>query len=288
MRAWRYHLLYTLPRGLTLPIFISGMVGLACVFVYDWRRALVLYSYPLAFFALIGWSWVFVARYTTATLPFLAIAAGWMLVQTADLTRLLGLSERARGWVTVLLLVVASSYSMFEVANLLRLFRGVDSRRTVATWTKENIPDGARIGWLGTVYGRPALPESPESIEGRLALPMQPGNTGRLLRKKIELARRHQSPQYLVVDLPREPSEWREELPEYLFVEKYRLFWTQSQTSLADEWLDKGGFKEVRHWVVTDPGEALPYADPQDAVYLPFGNTSRVRCSGPELVLYKR
>jgi hypothetical protein len=288
MRAWRYHLLYTLPRGLTVPIFLASMVGLAGVFVRDWRRALVLFAYPLAFFALISWSWVFVARYTTATLPFLSLAAGWLLVQVAESTRRIGWGPRARGWVAALVAVLVGAPSLFEDAHLLRLMRGVDSRSAAATWAKENLPDGATIGWLGTHYGRPPLPQRPESLERRLVMPMQEGNSGRMVRKKIELAQRGPAPQFLVLDLCADPSKWNEDLPEYLLMERYRLFWVRGETRWADQWLAKGGYQELQRWTVTDPEEPLPYCDPQDAVYLPFGQMSRVHRSGPELVLYKK
>jgi hypothetical protein len=298
MRAWQFHFFYTLPRGLTWPIFLAGLGGLVGAFLGDWRRALVLYSYPLAFYALIGWSWVGVARYATAILPFLALAAGWLLVRAGESTRLLGWGPRGRGWATVLLVVVVGAYSVVEDANLLRLFRGVDSRSAVATWAKENLRDGATIGWLGTVYGRPPLPQRPQSLERRLAASMAPTastiarpwrmSAGRLVRKKIELARRGPLPQFLVVDLCRDPSAWNEELPEYLLVERYRMFWVQGETSMSEQWVSRGGYKELRRWTVTDPGEALPYCDAQDAVYLPFGQAGQVRRSGPELILYQR
>jgi hypothetical protein len=288
MRAWRYHLLYTLPRGLTVPIFVAGTVGLAWAFVRDWRRALVLFSYPLAFFALIGWSWVFVARYTTATWPFLALAAGWLSVHVAESTRRLGLGPRARDCAAVLAVALVGAPSLVEDFHLLRLMRGIDTRAAVATWAKENLPDGATVGWLGTYYGRPPLPQTPASLERRLAGPMQQGGTGRLLRKKVELARHGPAPQFLLLDLCRDPSDWNGELPEYLLTERYPLFWVQGETRLASHWLEKGGYQEVRRWTVTDPGEPLPYCDPQDGVYLPFGQMSRVFCSGPELVLYRR
>src|SRR5262249_1298593 len=155
------------------------------------------------------------------------------------------------------------------------LMRGVDSRSAAATWAKENLPNGATIGWLGTHYGRPPLPQRPESLERRLAGPMQVGNSGRLVRKKIELARRGPAPQVRVLDPRRDRDQWGEDLPEYLFIERYRMFWTQGQTALADEWLKRGGYKELHRWAVTDPGEPLPYCDPQDGVYLPFGELRR-------------
>ena len=128
MRAWRFHFLYTLPRGLTPPIFAAGLAGLVGAFLMDWRRSLVLYSFPLAFYALVGWSWVGVARYVMPTSPFLALAAGWLLVQAAESTRRLGWGPRARGWAASLTIVLAGTPSLVEDVYLLRLLRGVDSR----------------------------------------------------------------------------------------------------------------------------------------------------------------
>jgi hypothetical protein len=299
MRAWKFHLLYTLPRGLTLPIFVASLGGLMGAFLQDWRRALVVYFYPLAFYALIGWSWAVYARYITSILPFLALAAGWFFVHVAAAAgTALGWGPRAWGRAAAALVVVMCAYSCVEVGNLLRLFRSVDSRRAIATWAKGNLPDGATIGWLGTLYSRPPLPERPESLERRLALASVPtrttierpwrANAGRLVGKKIELARRGPAPQFTVLDLTRDPSDWNEELPEYLLTERYRMFWVRNQTALENQWLEKGGYHELRCWMVTAPGESLPFTEPQDGVYLPFGHMSQARCSGPELVLYKR
>jgi hypothetical protein len=295
MRAWRYHFVYTLPRGLTWPIFLAGLGGLLGAFLRDWRRALVVYCYPLAFYALIGWSWVGVARYVTAMLPFLALAASWLLVQAAAGTAaVLGWTPRARGRLAAALVLLVCAGSVVEVGNLLRLLRGVDSRHTMATWASEHLPDGATIGWLGTLSGRPPLAERPESLQRRFDLALRDGTvkrvggSGRLLRKKIELASRGERPRFLLLDLCREPSKWHEELPEYLLVERYRMYWTQKQTSRVEQWLETGDYYELNRWSVTHGDAPLPYCDPQDGVYLPFGQLGQARWSGPELVLYKR
>jgi hypothetical protein len=92
----------------------------------------------------------------------------------------------------------------------------------------------------------------------------------------------------MVFDLVQEPSEWKEDLPEFLLVERYRMNWVENETRSLDGWLEKGHYHELRRWRVTDPGRSLPYTDPLDGVYLPFGHLSQARCSGPELILYKR
>ena len=288
MRAWRYHLLYTLPRGLTVPIFLAGMVGLAGVFVRDWRRALVVFSYPLVFFALIGWSWVFVARYTTATWPFLR--AGGRLVAgpggridapARPGTPGPGMGGGPRGGPRGRPIPGGGRPSPAPDAQ----GRLADSRHDLG----EGEPPRRRHDRMAGHLLRPSpLAPAPESLARRLAASTQEGASGLLLRKKIELAQSGPAPQFLVVNLSPDPSNWNEEPPEYLLMEQYRLFWVRGETRWAAQWLEKGGYQELRRWEVTDPGEPLPYCDPQDAVYLPFGQMSRVRRSGPELILYRR
>jgi hypothetical protein len=184
-------------------------------------------------------------------------------------------------------LALACAGSLGEVAHLLILLRGDDTRRLAADWIQAHLDDDAAIGWLGSHYGRPPIPQSPESLGRRLAGARQDGSSGLLLRKRVELARRGSHPRYLVIDLCRDPAGWSDPLPEYLLVERYPLFYTRKETAFADAWIRQGGYRELRRWRVTDPGREIPASDPQDAVYLPYGHLDRVHHSGPELILYR-
>jgi hypothetical protein len=288
-RAWIIHLLYSLPRGLTWPIYVAALGGLVGLMASQTRRALVLFAYPLAFFAVVGASWAAFARYVTPVVPFLALAAGWFACRAASsIAHAFGGGDRAARWLGVGIVAAACVPTLIEDCYLLHHLRAPDSRREAANWVRARVPDGSEIGWLGSVYGRPPLPQSPRSLERRLDVALGKGSAGILTRKRIELARSGPRPQYLLIDLPREPKASGGELPEYLMLEHYPLFYARKQVAFADEWLRLGGYREVRDWAVTDREGPLPYSDPQDAVYLPFGQLGHVYRSGPRLILYRR
>jgi hypothetical protein len=289
MQAWKVHLLYSLPRGLTWPVFVGGLAGLVGVFVSDLRRSLVLYIYPLAFFAVVGSSWIAVARYVTPMVPFLALTAGWFFCRaSAWAARGFGVSPAAARRLCAGFALTLCLPSLVEDGYLLHHLRATDSRREAADWVLGHIPDGGSVGWLGSIYGRPPLPQSPASLERRVSVALGMGRAGVLSRKRLELARAGPPPRYLLVDLPRDPERWDEDPPEYLMLERYPLFYAEKEVALADRWVARGGYEEVRRWEVTDRPGPLPYSDPQDAVYLPFGDLGHVRRSGPELILYRR
>jgi Dolichyl-phosphate-mannose-protein mannosyltransferase len=288
-RAWIVHLLYSLPRGLTWPIYLAAIGGLIGLLVSDTRRSLVLFAYPVVFFAAVGASWAAFARYVTPIVPFLALAAGWFACRAATaIANGFGGGDRAARWLGAGITAAACIPTLIEDGYLFHHLRAPDSRREAANWVRESVPDGSTIGWLGSIYGRPPLPQSPQSLERRLDVALGKGSAGILTRKRIELARSGPRPQYLLIDLPREPKSSDEDLPEYLMLERYPLFYARKQVAFADDWLRLGGYREIRDWAVTDREGPFPYSDPQDAVYLPYGQLGHVYRSGPRLILYRR
>ena len=73
--GWTYHLVFTLRYGVGLPILVASLVGLVITLRQDWKHALLLCAFPIAYYWVAGSSlWVF-ARYMVPMVPFLCLLA---------------------------------------------------------------------------------------------------------------------------------------------------------------------------------------------------------------------
>src|SRR5882672_30534 len=109
-------------------------------------------------------------------------------------------------------------------------------------------------GW-GSTTDAPPLPLTPEALERRLGDRLGTGNTNILTKAKIDLARTGTPPRFLFLELPINPADWNEQLPDYLLVENYPMLDVRKMTALSNRWIDKGGYVEVKRWAVTDSGD---------------------------------
>jgi Dolichyl-phosphate-mannose-protein mannosyltransferase len=291
-RLWQYLLMYTLPQGMTWPLFVAAVCGVFGIACSGWRRAVLLLAAPVGYCGLVGWSWATPARYAIPLIPFLALFAGWALTRLGEIVASFlprRLIERS-GLVVAIVVGLACLPSMFEVGWLLRHMTSEDSREAAVASIKERFPNGATIGYMGSPFARPHLPLTPESWDALAEFSKTRGGTGSVAKKKAELARSTPGPKFTYVEIPKktDPADFKGELPEYLLVSRYPVFPEETANERLPIWLERGPYDLVETWPVTKNGRPIPFCDQQDALYLPLGALSGVTRSGPELTLYRR
>lgn len=162
---WNHHYFGTLPYlyYITNLLFwsmgplleIAGLAGLLYLIIRHRKQDLVIACWTLAYFALVG-SWFNKAsRYTLPMLPFLAIGASVMFVETK--TYLSGFRRRlpVYAWTAAGVLVLFSGL-LYSVAYL-RIYAHPHTGIQAVQWARANIPPGSTILLEPTPWERPPI-----------------------------------------------------------------------------------------------------------------------------------
>lgn len=79
-RGWSYYARVVLPAAIGWPMFVTGTVGVMVLLARRFRDAAVLFSFPLTYYLVAGRGYTVFARYIIPVVPFLCIAAAWLIV----------------------------------------------------------------------------------------------------------------------------------------------------------------------------------------------------------------
>jgi hypothetical protein len=133
-----------------VPAVLLAGVGLAVLAAADWRRALVLASFPVALLALLASQRVHFARNVLALHPVMALLLGWGAIAVwswlvAWTARRGWAAGRVRPWAIagVTLAVGAAAVPPLHVADQFR--DRTDSRKLAQAWFEEKLPKGWAI-----------------------------------------------------------------------------------------------------------------------------------------------
>jgi 4-amino-4-deoxy-L-arabinose transferase-like glycosyltransferase len=126
---------------------LAAFVGLVSLVWQEWKKGLLLLSFPLVYYLMISRFVVRFERNMVPLLPFLALAAGWLLDWAAHWLRsraklenvLIWHSLTAIGAMLLLALPTVASIS-FDTA-----LSKTDLRVTAGHWINENVPAGSKI-----------------------------------------------------------------------------------------------------------------------------------------------
>lgn len=142
MSGWSYYLTIALRRGMGLPLEITCLAGIAYgVFRHRWKDILLL-SFPVALFLIVGSFYYYADHYLVPILPFLAIVGAVFLV---EITSKVPWSKRwQNGTIAILALAIILLPGLGIVRYLHLLTRegtGVRAKK----WIEKNIPAGSKI-----------------------------------------------------------------------------------------------------------------------------------------------
>ena len=171
-RGWIVHLTTTLRYGLGLPLLIGGIAGVFFTIVKGWREGVMVASFPIAYYLVIGSGYTTFARYILPVVPFLCLAAAAMSTWLPAFLSAVAPSAKAEAgrsaWLLALVIVAPSAWSTFQFD---RLLARTDTRVLAENWVIAHYPDGAQIGEMGRgstklhfVPPQPGIPSSYRSL----------------------------------------------------------------------------------------------------------------------------
>jgi 4-amino-4-deoxy-L-arabinose transferase-like glycosyltransferase len=260
--GWIHHLEFSLRYGIGVPLLVAGAVGLAMVLVREPAVALIVFSFPIAYFAVAGSLHLLFFRYAIPLVPFLCLAAARLVCQIAAAIAArprLGPAARGRVFATIasaaaLLLILPSMVSVWRFD---RIIRQTDNRVVIARWFEQHVPKGSSVLQSGSRYGH-------VQFDRRLAYQewVWDGFRGQF---RIGRAVATGRPDWILVQQSPLPSATQPIVNEFL----------------ASDYQQVSAFHAVRL------GGEVVY-DQQDAFFVPVSGFRRVTRPGPNFIVYKR
>ena len=144
-REWVYHLTFSLWYGLGAPLLIAGLGGVALIAATSWKKAVMILSFPVLYYATIGRGYT--AREITPVVPFLCITAAFLLVRIVQ--RFVRAESTSR--LVALVAVVLALPSIARVFAFDVLIRRTDTRVLAQEWIATHVAADDSIGQIPPV-----------------------------------------------------------------------------------------------------------------------------------------
>lgn len=263
--GWLHHLEFSLRYGLGLPLLVTGAIGTAAVIIKDPRRGSIAMAFPLAYYLVAGSIRNLFFRYTIPMLPFLCVAAAYIVSWCAD-----GIAERRAGnrrddtprwldpaFVSGLLATLLVASSAARVLQMERVMAAADNRVVVADWVEANIPDGSSFLQSGSRFGHIRYSRGRTYQEWRWD-----GGRRAFMLNGVRATGR---PDWILVQDSPLPSATQDIVFEFL----------------------REGYTEVARFSASPLAPEAVY-DRQDAFYVPFSGLRDITRPGPNFTIYRR
>ncbi len=247
--GWLHHLTHSLRYGVSLPLLLAGFAGAIALAVREPRKAALLLSFPLVYFVIAGSFRNLFFRYMIPVVPFLLVAAAWLVTTTL----------RRFGGTNLAIAVVALSLALPSAVSIWRFNRiidATDNRVLVADWFARNVRAGDSVLQSGSLYGYAQL-------DNRVWEPWTWDRNRRIFMLQNKPA--DGRPDWILVQESPLPSMTQDIVKEFL-TEDYLFAW---------------------QFTAFSPGKQRVY-DLQDAFFVPFAGFDGVQRPGPNFTLYKR
>jgi len=292
-RGWWYHLRFTLWHGLGWSLLVASLVGLFILARRSPRTALVLWSFPMVYYAIAGKGLTVFLRYMIPVVPFLCIAAAVSVNDLADVIARGRSSYLKQGATVVLagLIVFPSAHNVIRSNSLLRT---PDSRLLATNWAQSHLKGHSSVYQTGG-WERLQLPETRESLK-RTSEPAS-GAIGEMKAEMDRIRADHQEAKQIQVF-----EEWTYDAQSRKFAfgneirhDRPRYIITASSPLLARNEIPAGirglleeSYRLMKSFHVTEIDRKDNFFDQQDAFYLPFAGFQDIQRPGPNIDIHER
>ncbi len=158
--GWAYHLKISFWAGLGPTMITAALIGILLLFKNNWRRAILLTSFPIAYYFFIGNSYIVFARYIVPVVPFLCICAAYFVNEVNRIVTRHS-TFRVRQLVLWLLTIIICIPSLVNVLQFDNVLTQKDNRLIAAEWIYSHLRGGSsytQVGtWLGVVQLLPSI-----------------------------------------------------------------------------------------------------------------------------------
>ena len=260
-RVWLRHLTFSLFYGVGWPVLAAGAIGVGWLALTDWRRAALVFSFPVVYFAVIGNGHTAFIRYVTPLVPFICIGAAVAVDYALRTVGSTTWTDRRRAWTTAGVVLVMSLPSTMTVIGFDRLLTRIDTRVQAAEWLRGALQPGQSLYESGASYARPHYAW---------------GGSVRFVETEFDERRT------AFLTPSGQPIE-----PDWIVVAESPLrLYTQVPGALRG--LLTARYERVAQFQPSREPEPESDFDRQDAFFLPFAEFEARERPGPTLSIYKR
>src|SRR5262245_54776660 len=146
-RGWVHHLKFSLWNGLGAPLLVAGLAGIPLLLAISWRRAVLLGTFPLLFYIVVGRGQSVFVRYSVPLAPFLCITAALMLVWIVR--RIVRVETAPK--VVALAAIAMAIPSVVRSAAFDHLIGQTDTRVLTQAWIASHVQPNERVGQIPPV-----------------------------------------------------------------------------------------------------------------------------------------
>jgi len=256
--GWLRHLRISLYYGVGFPMLAISLIAAVVLLVRRTGIMLVVLTFPIVYFYVIGSVRDLFFRYAIPLVPFLCLLAAWAVVVAARrLTRYRWPSApraaAAATWAMALAVIAPSAISAVRFDHIASQ---TDNRVVVARWFDANIAPGASIAQSGSPYGYVQF--TPKRFNPWI------WDRKRLLFTTLDGRPAAGDPDYVLIQDSQLPSVVQEQIRTYL----------------------THGYLLEREFKALSLDRPRVY-DVQDAFYIPFADFGGVDRPGPNFMLYR-
>lgn len=288
-RGWRAHATFSLFYGLGWPVLAASLVGLVMMLLLDWKKTLVVASFPIVYYAVFGRGYAVSVRYAVPLVPFLCIMAA---VACGTLAARLGslLGQKRTRWAVILVGLLALPTIRSSIL-FGRLLSKEDTRLVAAKWIADHVPQGSSIYQAASPYGLIRLNRIREFLEDELRQTQTLGGQG--AGPKAKLAQAGQAgvighDEWMYDDQEgflrvRKPIR---SLPDYIVAEDSPLVGYRREADRIKPLL-RQSYELAVYLEGVDTADPENRFDQQDVFYVPYAGFHAKR-PGPGLGIYRR
>jgi hypothetical protein len=251
-RGWEYHLRYTLPYGLSIPIFAAALAGIGLSLRESPRYAFVLWTFALSFYVVLGSGKTVFFRYVLPLVPLLCVAAGIAVERLASWISArwsIRPGRAAAGLAAVFAAVGLVNSIWFDV-----LLARTDSRVIAARWLAARMTPTDSLCDSGSEYVQIDL-------------------------SGVEFDRRYYDVRLETFDRPQDPP------PVWIVLYESPLSYTPVYHALAT--FTKTHYDLVLTVPASNRAARASVYDKQDAFFLPISGFAPIRRPGPTIRVYR-
>lgn len=294
--GWWFHLRYSLFYGIGWSFYLAAAVGTVMLFVRDWRKSVVLFSFPLLYYLFIGRSTLRAVRFVLPLVPFLCISASYFFDRFAHrLHPLVGVfSRRVILTLTLAILAVPSTLSSLRFN---RLLSKEDSRLIARSWIQQQLATGSSVYQAGSLPGRIQLALPLEFLRKQHAWFLDQG-----MRLEAELA------QAMITHLESRDEKgfypWQydqiqdrfsfagvqqDTIPQYIILIKTPVLLDQHLWPIPEDIFThvENEYVLLRSFEPIDFNNSQDFYDQTDAYYVPFAGLHAIERPGPNVYIYE-
>lgn len=292
--GWWYHLKFSLFLGLGWSLFFLSLVGIFVLMKKDIRKALILFSFPLCYYVLMGRGHSVFVRYVIPLIPFLCITAGLFI--TAISAKILFKFKKYKYLLMWSLAIFAVLPSVNNIINFDKLLTKKDNRLIVADWINEHIPGGSSISQLGSMgWDRIQLYPTLKSLESKYNKYVKRNEKQKIIETRtiIDYLKRKNIIGYRLFGYDEEIDKFKfngeedDTLPRFIVVPHYPLYiYSNIPENIKGILLSSYQLKKSFEVIGVDNRENQ--FDQQDAFYIPFSGFKNVERPGPNYYIYEK